>query len=143
MEIRIDASEITAFGDAMAAAPGRLESEFETTAGALLAEGVGFAQEAAPVQDGTLRGSIAIIDGPSAAGGSYGTSLEYAWQREEGGTILPRNGKYLVFEIDGETIFATSVTQEGSHYVQKSVDALEPLVIPAYEKAVDRVMESL
>jgi hypothetical protein len=143
MDIRIDFSEVTAFAAAMAAAPGRLADEMETANAALLVEGVGLAQEFAPVLDGTLRGSIAIIDGPDASGGSYGSSLEYAWQREEGGTILPRNGRYLVFEIDGETIFATSVTQDGSHYMQQSADALEPLVLPAYEKAVDRVMESL
>ena len=143
MDIRIDASEITNFGTAMAAATGRLESELTTANAALLAEGVGYAQENAPVQDGALQGSIAIIDGPSAAGGSYGTSMEYAWQREEGGTIYPRNGKYLVFEIDGETIFATSVTQSGSHYMSKSVDQMEPKVLPAYEKAVERVMDSL
>lgn len=143
MEITIDTSEITGFGTAMGAAAGLLESEMEAANAGLLVEGVGLAQEYAPVLDGTLRGSITIIDGPSAAGGSYGTSLEYAWQREEGGTIVPRNASVLVFEIDGETIFAKSVTQEGSHYMQQSVDALEPKVLPAYEAAVDRVLGSL
>jgi hypothetical protein len=143
MEITIDTSQIDQFATAMAAAPARFDAELTDTNAGLLAEGVGFAQEFAPKLDGILSGSIAIIDGPDASGGSYGSSLEYAWQREEGGTILPRNGRYLVFEIDGETIFATSVTQEGSHYMQQSAEALEPLVVPAYEKAVDRVMGSL
>lgn len=119
--------------------------ELQTANAALLTEGVGLAQEYAPVgETGVLRGSIHIIDGASAAGGSYGIEgLEYAWQREEGGTIYPRNGKYLVFEWKGELIFAKKVTQSGSHYMQKSVDQLEPKVIPAYEKAVERVLSSL
>ena len=143
MEIRIDASEITQFGTAMAAAPGTLQSEMTMANTGLLVEGVGLAQEYAPVQDGTLRGSIHILDGPSATGGSYGTSLEYAWMREEGGTIVPRNARFLVFEWQGRLVFAKKVTQSGSHYMQKSVDALRAKVLPAYEKAVDRVLGSL
>lgn len=143
MEITIDTSEITAFGAAMSAAPGVLQSEMTTANQALLVEGVGLAQEFAPVLDGTLRGSIHILDGPGPEGGSYGTDLVYAWQREEGGTIVPRNARFLVFEWQGKLIFAKKVTQSGSHYMQKSMDALEPLVLPAYEKAVDRTLASL
>ena len=143
MQLTIDASEVTRFGAALAAAAGTLQGEMTKANAGLLAEGVGLAQEAAPVQDGTLRGSIAIIDGPSATGGSYGTSLEYAWQREEGGTIVPRNAKVLVFEWNGQLVFAKSVTQSGSHYMQTSLEQLEPKALPAYEAAVDRTLATL
>lgn len=144
MDIRIDASDITQFGAAMAAAPGTLQTELTTANTALLVEGVGLAQEYAPVKDGTLRGQIHIIDGPNASGGSYGIEgSDYAWQREEGGTIVPRSAKFLVFEWQGKLVFAKKVTQSGSHYMQQSVDALRAKVVPAYEKAVERVFASL
>ena len=143
MDITIDAAEIAGFADAMAAAPGTLQSEMEKASGAVLAEGVGYAQEYAPKDTGALAGSIAIIDGPHATGGSYGTSMEYAWMREEGGTIVPRNRQFLRFEIGGRIVFARKVTQSGSHYMQRSMESLEPRVLPAYQGAVDRTMESL
>lgn len=145
MDIEIDFSEVTLFAEAMAEAPDRLAKELTDTADALLVEGVGFAQEKAPVGDtGNLRASIRILDGPGAGGGSYGSSLEYAWQREEGGKIVARNAPMLAWEKpEGQWHFAHEVYQEGDHYMQHSVDQLEPLVDPAYEEAVGRVMDSL
>lgn len=140
MEIRIDASELLGFAEAMAQAPGALRAEMTNANAVLLHEGIGYAQEEVPRDSGNLAGSIRVLDGPNAEGGAYGSDLVYAWQREEGGTIYPRNGKFLVFEVDGELVFARSVTQTGSHYMQKSKDRLEPRVEPVYQLAVDRVL---
>lgn len=141
--LTVDASEITGFATAMAAAPGVLQSEMTTAASGLLVTGMGFAQDDAPMKIGTLRGSVHIIDAASPSGGSYGTDLEYAWMREEGGTIVPRNASVLRFEIGGQVIYAKRVTQTGTKYMQRSAEQLEPLVEPAYEKAVERTMAAL
>ncbi len=143
IELTIDASEITGFATAMTAAPGVLQSEMTTAASGLLATGMGYAQDNAPIDIGTLRGSIRIIDAASPSGGSYGTDLEYAWMREEGGTIVPRNARFLVFEWQGHLVSAKRVTQTGTKYMQRSADQLEPLVEPAYGKAVERTLETL
>lgn len=140
MDIRIDASELLGWAAAMAQAPGDLQHEMQLSSQVLLHEGIGYAQEEVPRDSGNLAGSIRILDGPNAEGGAYGSDLVYAWQREEGGTIYPRNARALVFEIDGQLIFAKKVTQTGSHYMQKSKDRLEPRVGPVYQLAVDRVL---
>ena len=143
LEITIDVSEIVGFGDALAASTGMLTAEMTRASAELLTEGVGYAQEYAPVRDGDLRASIHITDGPHASGGAYGTSIEYAYMREYGGTIVPRNARMLAFEVDGRLVFAHKVTQSGSHYMERSRDSLEPRVLPAYEAAIDRVMAGL
>lgn len=140
MDLRIDASDLLGFADAMAQAPDTLAQEMRTSSQVALHEGVGYAQEAAPRDSGNLAGSIRVLDGPSDKGGAYGSSLVYAWQREEGGTIYPRNGKYLVFEIDGQLVFARSVTQTGSHYMEKSRQRLEGRMTPIYQLAIDRTL---
>lgn len=140
MDLRIDVSELVGFAEAMAQAPDVLQQEMEMSSMVALHEGIGYAQEETPRDSGDLAGSIRILDGPGAEGGSYGSSLVYAWQREKGGTIYPRNGKYLVFEIDGQLIFARSVTQTGSHYMEKSRQRLEPRIEPIYQLAIDRTL---
>ena len=141
--LTVDASEITGFATAMAAAPGVLQSEMTTAASGLLATGMGYAQDNAPVKISTLRGSVHIIDAASPSGGSYGTDLEYAWMREEGGTIVPRNARFLAFEWQGKLVFARKVTQTGTKYMQRSADQLEPLMILAYGEAVERTLAVL
>ena len=147
MELTIDTSELVGLSNAMSAAPQKLQGEMADTTNALLAQGVGFAQEYVPVKDGTLKGSIHILDSasPGSLSGSYGTNLEYAYMREYGGTIYPRNGKYLVFfwEKVGAMVYATQVTQSGSHYMGKSMEALEPLAMGAFQKAVDRALDGI
>ena len=143
MDITIDISEVTNFGTAMSAAAGQLQSELTVANQGLLATGMGYAQDNAPVKISTLRGSVHIIDAASPSGGSYGTDLEYAWMREEGGTIVPRNASVLRFEIGGQVIYAKRVTQTGTKYMQRSADQLEPLMIPAYGEAVERTMAAL
>lgn len=140
MEITIDAAELIGFADAMAQAPGLLDAEMQAARDAALTEGVGYAQEFAPIDTGALAGSITILT-REGWGGSWGTNLVYAWQREEGGPI--EGNPYLVFEIDGRLIFARRVVQEGSHYMQRSVEAMEGRVGDIYGRGVDRVLASL
>lgn len=140
MEFVIDARELVQFADAMAQSPEVLNTELEASAYVVLHEGIGYAQEFVPRDEGNLAASIVILEEASASGGSYGSELDYAWQREEGGTIYPRNGQFLVFEVGGQLVFARKVTQEGSHYMQQSMDAMEPRVVPIYQLAIDRTL---
>lgn len=148
MDIRIDASELTEFAEAMAQAPEALGHEMKVSNEVILHEGVGYAQENAPVDNGDLKNSIRILEGPTAEGGSYGSSLEYAWQREEGGTIYPRNAKVLAFKLAAVVskgnpegwVFAKSVTQVGTKYMERSKETLERRVNPIYQLAIDRVL---
>ncbi len=138
MEIDIDASEIIGFGDAMAQVPGALDREMTSAGGALLAEGVSLAQGFAPVKEGTLRASIGIT-GRSGWGGSYGTSLVYAAMREYGGTIY--GNPWLVFPgRDGGLVFVRSVTQTGTRYMGRSLDALRPRARAAFAAGLQRAM---
>lgn len=67
---------------------------------------------------------------PSIAWYSIGTDVIYARIQELGGTIRPRHGQWLVFEIDGETIFARSVTIPARPYMRPGFDeAVFPAVI--------------
>ncbi len=149
MEITLDASELERFAEAMEMAPDTLQRELKDSSDVALHEGVGYAQENVPRQDGILAADIRVLDGPGPDGGSYGTDLVYAWQREEGGTIYPRNGEFLVFRLAEAVtpqnpeglVFARQVTQEGSHYMEKSMEALEPRIEPIYQLAVDRTLE--
>lgn len=138
--ITISADDVYRFQAEMEAAPGRVEAEFGKATAALTTEGMGLAIENAPVDNGDLMGSIAILE-LSPFEGEYGIrDLEYAWMREEGGTIRPRNGEFLVFEIDGRLIFAREVTQSGTKYMERSADSLEPQIEPAYAAALDRAL---
>lgn len=137
MEITIDAAELIGFADAMAQAPGLLDAEMQAARDAALTEGVGYAQEFAPIDTGALAGSITILT-RDGWGGSYGTDLVYAWQREEGGPI--EGNPYLVFEWNGRLIFARRVVQEGTHYMARSAEALEPRLDAIYGMAVERTL---
>lgn len=140
MEITIDASEVLAFAGSAAAAAAVLDREMTAASAAALAEGVGYAQGFAPVDTGALAGSIGIISGPSAEGGSYGTNLVYAWMREEGGTIT--GNPWLVFQVGGRWVKVRSVTQSGSKYMERSAAQLEPRLDAIYGMAVERALES-
>lgn len=148
MDIRLDASEIFAFGEVMQLAPNTLQRELKDSTLVALHEGIGYAQEQVPREDGILAADIRVLEGPDPDGGSYGTDLIYANQREYGGTILPRNKKYLAFQMaDAVTpdnpegwVFATKVTQEGSFFMKKSYEDLEPRIVPIFQLAIDRTL---
>ncbi len=139
-EFMIDASEVVAFAAAMGIAPDDLQRELKVSAEVVLHEGIGYARENAPKDNGDLAASIVVLDGPSADGGSYGSSLEYAWMREEGGVIRARNAKALAFMYNGHLVMVQSVYQEGTKYMERSADTMEPRIVPIYELAIDRVM---
>jgi len=51
-----------------------------------------------------------------------GTNLVYAAIHEFGGTIKPKNGQYLKFEINGKTIFAKQVTIPARPYLKPALN---------------------
>ena len=141
--IDIDASEVYTFADDAAMAPAIFEEEAGFATSALLAEGAGLAQDNAPVDNGDLKGKIAILE-EEPFEGKYGIDdLDYAWMREEGGIIRARNVRFLRFEIEGITYFRKEVRQKGTKYMERSADTLEPQVEPAYAAAVDRTIARL
>ena len=151
VQIAIDVREFYAFATDAVEAAMVLDNEMRASTLVALHEGIGYAQEHVPRGNGDLAASIRILEGPDEDGGAYGTDMIYAWQREEGGTIYARNGKALVFTMPEAVsadnpeglVFAKSVTQEGSHYMQQSMDDLEPRLEPIYQLAVDRALEVL
>ena len=139
MELRVDASEISAYATRLGAAPGLIRSELSTTVRAVAVEGVGLAQGYAPVDTGALRGGIALL----SSGGmeaSYGVrGIVYARMREFGGTIVGR--PWLVFRTkSGNWVKVRSVTQTGSRYMQRSLDALRPRAEAAFGAALQRIV---
>lgn len=110
------------------------------TAGALLVENA--AKEKAPFKTGSLRRSIhteVTEQRRDYAEVTVGTDLVYAAQVEFGGTIVPKKGKFLVFEVDGETVFARSVTQVARPYLRPAFDEKKD----AAEKEVGRALRML
>lgn len=145
--ITIHAEDADRIVVALMLAPQLLRTELLATEEGLLGEGIGLTQEAAPVDEGVLRASIGVLDVAHWTGGgvsgAYGTSLLYAAQRNFGGPIYAKPGGWLVFEIDGELIFAKKVVQTGSHYMEKGAEQLEPKVAEAFGLALDRVFAQI
>lgn len=107
----------------------------------------------APYRTGTLRRSIHIggfedlasdyqatpgrapgVPGPEGAGAQVavyvGTDLEYAAQREYGGTITARNARALRFKLpDGTWRMVRSVTQVGTPYLRPAMDTNNAAVV--------------
>lgn len=140
MEIVIDTSEVQAFAGRMAGVDGILDREMRRAGDTVLTEAVGFAQEFAPVDEDTLRNSIGIVS-RDGWGGTYGTSLEYAWMRERGGTI--HGNPWLVFQVNGQWVKVRSVTQSGSHYMERSRQRMDGRAQAIYEMALQRVINSI
>jgi len=145
--ITIESGEITAFAQALNAVPDVLGREFANTANALALEGIGLAQGYTPVDTGTLRNAIRMLERASVGTNvraSYGVSkadVVYALQREYGGTIRARNAPYLVFEVEpGHWIATEEVHQKGSQYMGRSKSDLEKKVGPAFAAAVQRAL---
>lgn len=105
---------------------------------------VNAAKEIAPYRTGNLRRSIHVGGHAGESGGLInttggevsppvvtpdrveiyvGTNVEYAAQREYGGTIVPVNAPMLSWQdADGTRHFAHSVTQEATPYLRPAVD---------------------
>lgn len=119
-----------------------LRREMARTTNGLAATGVGLAVQNAPIDTGALRASIlvrkaATKEDLTAQFGSYG--VEYAWQREEGGTIYARNEPYLVFEVNGHWVRTKSVFQKGSHFMKRAAEAVADMAPDIYRAAILRV----
>jgi phage gpG-like protein len=72
------------------------------------------------VRSGNLRGSIDYQMQMDHA--VIFNNMVYAAIHEFGGTIYPRKGKYLVFEIDGQVIFAKSVKIPARPYLRPAIN---------------------
>jgi hypothetical protein len=136
--LRIDASELVGFGQAMAGSPAILRSELSTGVRAVAVEGVGIAQGYAPVRDGNLRADISLISSGDLNAEFGPRGIIYARMREYGGTIHGR--PWLVFQINGRWVKVRSVTQSGSFYMRRTVDTLRPRFEQAMQAAVDRAL---
>lgn len=77
----------------------------------------------------TGSGTVAVAD--------YGPHTVYDEFRNRGGTIHVRNAKVLT---DGVTFFGKSVTQAGSHYMEKGSDAARGPVAAACEAVLERFL---
>jgi hypothetical protein len=141
VSLEIDLSDITLFANALTASTPVVRNELLMANRGIVSEGIGIAQEKAPIEDGGLRNSIGVIGDITADGGSFGTSLIYAWQREEGGTI--HGNPWLVFQVNGRWVKVRSVTQVGTHYMRNTVGELEPIAMVAWGKAIERAWEKV
>ncbi len=77
-------------------------------------------QSVTPVLSGALRGSERVwrVEGNGAAATAIaGPNIVYDRFRNDGGTIHVRRAKVLT---DGSRFFGKSVTQRGSHYMEKA-----------------------
>jgi len=138
----IDATEIIGFASTMSAAPHALQREMTVANTDILTEGIRLARGNAPVDEGFLRESIAVIDPATAIGGSFGTSAVYAWMREVGGTIY--GNPWLVFQTkSGQWVKVRSVTQTGTRYMGRAVDSLRPHAQQRWQTAVTRALAGI
>jgi hypothetical protein len=96
-----------------------------------------------PVLSGRLRDSEAVK--AVTGGGTYAEAVispntEYAAFRNFGGTITVRRARVLT---DGVRFFGRSVTQAGSHYVERAHDAAVGPVQVAIEMRADTFFQRL
>lgn len=64
----------------------------------------------------------------SADEAEWGATWEYAHVHQDGMTIVPKNGKSLVFELGGKTIVAKNVTIPARPFVGLSDDNIEEII---------------
>jgi hypothetical protein len=77
-------------------------------------------QEETPVRSGALRASEhiwTVAGGGSLATAALGPDIIYDRFRNDGGTITVKRAKVL---SDGTSFFGRSVTQAGSHYMERA-----------------------
>jgi len=125
------------------------------------------AKQRAPYRTGTLRRSIHIggfedlasdyqatpsrgpgVRGPEGTGTQVavyiGTDLEYAAQREFGGTIVPRTARALRFRLpDGTWRMARSVTQNAQPYMRPAMDTNGPAIMREVGESLLQLLKRL
>lgn len=92
---------------------------------------------------GILEGGIGIVDYAAPTGdgvrGVWGVQdVRYALIHELGGVITPVVAKMLAFEINGQLVFAKSVTIPARPYLRPSADAIYPSLAMRIRKAFER-----
>ncbi len=140
MDLEFSAPDFGTFGNQMAKAGGAMQREMQVAMAGAGAAGIALGQGFAPVDDGDLRASIRLTEQPTALRVAYGTSIIYAWIREKGGTIV--GNPWLVFQVAGRWVKVRSVTQTGTHYMQRSANALRPKLKGLFAGAVRRALGS-
>lgn len=130
----------------LAAALNRAADALETDAAARCARAAGGAflgqlKANTPVLTGDLRDSesMTVTGGGASATALISTHLPlYASFRETGGTITVKRAKVLT---NGSQFFGRSVTQEGSHYMARTVTwASGGALQGPVDTAIDRIM---
>lgn len=58
-----------------------------------------------------------------------GTNLIYAAIQEFGGEIYPKNSPYLIFQVDGEWVYATKVRIPAHPYLRPAFDVMSPIAV--------------
>ena len=76
-----------------------------------------------PYQTGNLKRSITsrVELGKTQITGKIGSNLVYAGIQEYGGTIKPRNGKYLKFKGNNGWVSVKQVTIKGKFYMTRAI----------------------
>lgn len=96
------------------------------------------APDGTPWQPNTQGTSILMDTGKNLAGSlasrataheaEWGATWEYAHVHQDGTTIVPKNGKALVFKLGGKTIVAKNVTIPARPFVGLSDDNIEEII---------------
>lgn len=142
--LQIDASQVEQFAEAAAQVPQRMGTEVAAELNKGATQGVTSARGFVNSQSGRLAAGIQQREHASPGGlvASYSviksSALPYPFQREYGGTILPKRFHFLRFQINGRWVLAREVHQRGSRYMRKSFDAIRPKVIQGVQSAVRR-----
>lgn len=142
--MEVDLTQLTGWTRALAECPEKLGHEMIASTNVALHELASASRDHAPVDEGNLKADIRVMKAATRQGGVYtgtvGTDLEYAAQREYGGPIYPRNGQFLVFEVDGELVFARKVEQEGSHFMERGSEEIGQKFDQYYQLGIQRAL---
>ena len=85
--------------------------------------------------------SMSPFGGGPTVSGRVGSPIAYAAIHEFGGIIKPVNAKFLVFRIDGETIFAKQVKIPKREWLSKSLADVHPMIDQIFGKHIKLLVE--
>lgn len=142
IRIRVNATEVAAWGRRLAGARGAVRGESGRTVLELAEHGVETAQGLVRVDTGRLRDSIAAEAGfeGDVATASWAPGTEYAAIHEFGGVVRPRRGRYLRFTgRNGRPVFVRQVTIRARPYMRPSADAVRGRLAPALAEMGRRI----
>jgi hypothetical protein len=96
-----------------------------------------------PVESGALRASERVwrvFGGGSSAQAIVGPNIIYGRFRNDGGTITVRRAKVLT---NGSQFFGRSVTQAGSHYMERAEEGAEGTMHAAMAAILSNYLEGI